>query len=317
MDGDNRWTKHYGQFSNYLTNTGIGRHSTSRPSASTIQSQLGQPALLSSHDDAVTRLPQLRGVDRMANYADYGYTGQQSYNNENFLQSNGTPQEVELQPYHPDFPRQHQMLREQQQEQGQQYLQQPPLQLSSYDPDMVYGLNQHQNQAQAVYGIVPQYSSRQPASLETLPTQFAVQPYLSPAESTGTGIHAMVSPYLTPQVDSSTSTTYNNPDPIAHSSATQAFPSTMAELTPVAATERLQQRLQLQPQLQTQPQLPLQTPQQQSTTDSTTAEEAYNQLQHALGQTLDYVRAGNLVVASQFLLKISGWLVAYARGLGT
>lgn len=248
----------------------------------------------------------------MSNYADYGYTGQQSYTGNSFQSGSLQGDELQQPSYHSDFSRQHhQTLREhqrvqeqqqQQQQNHQQHQHQQPQQFASYEPEMVYNLNQ-QGQAQETYGVVPQYQTRQSAAIEALSTQFAVPQYFPPAEPTGTGVHAVVSPYLTtPQVQSSAA--YNHTSPIGRSSAGQPFPTTMAEFTPVGTTGRLEQ------------QPPPQQPQPQPSSEPTSVEEAYGQFQHALRETFDRTRAGRLPDAGRSLLEISDWLVTNARELG-
>ena len=284
MDGDNRRIKHHDP-SSFPSRSGVGRRSVARPVAgatdrfrqSTLQPTRGDPSDLS----------HATGRARMPTYADYGYTDTPF--------QGGSLQPEELQPYVPDFARQQQTLREQQR---QQQVQQ---QFASYEPEMVYHLNQP---GHAPYEVVPPYPARQSAAIEALSSQFAVPQYFSPTEPTGTGVPAVVSPYLTPQLPSGV---YNQPGPIGRSSTAQHFPATMTDFTTVAATARLEQ----------------QSPPQQQHHMAAASEcmnlnlgEAYNQFEQALRGTFDHSRSGRLVEANRSLLEISEWLVANARELG-
>lgn len=288
MDGDNRRIKHHDP-SSFSSRSGVGRRSAPRPVAGAtdrfrhapLQPMRGDPSDLS----------QATGRARMPTYADYGYT-------DNPFQG-GSLQPEELQPYVPDFARQQQSLREQQQRQ-----QQVQQQFASYEPEMVYHLNQPgQAPTAAAYEVVPQYPTRQSAAIEALSSQFAVPQYFPPTEPTGTGVPAVVSPYLTPQLPSGA---YNQPGPIGRSNTAQHFPATMADFTTVAAPARLEQQS---------------PPQQQQhmaagVSESMNLGEAHNQFQQALRGTFDHSRSGRLVEASRSLLEISEWLVANARELG-
>lgn len=207
----------------------------------------------------------------MPAYMDYGYT-------EGTFQG-GALQGDELQPYPPT-------LRDHQQRQ-QPF---PP-----YEPEIVYNLGQ-QGPAQTPYEVVPQYSSRHSASLDSLAGQFPVPQYFVPNEPSGAGLPPS---YLPPGLSLSA---YNQPGPIGRSNATQPFPATMADMTPVGAAGQQQQALS-----QSQPQV---------LSELSASAEPYRQLQRALRGTLDHTRAGRLVEASRSLLEISEWLVAGARELG-
>ncbi|KAL4918035.1 hypothetical protein BDW62DRAFT_217720 [Aspergillus aurantiobrunneus] len=262
MDGDFRRMKQHDQQAHYTTQPGMPRRSSSRSSGSAAD-RFRQAGLHSTRGDP----SQAAGRPRMPAYMDYGYT-------DSTFQG-GALQEDELQPYPPT-------LRDHQERQ------QP---FPSYEPEMVYNLGQ-QGPTQTPYEVVPQYSSRQSASLDSLSGQFPVPQYFVPNEPSGAGLP---SPYLPPGLSLSA---YNQPGPIGRSSATQPFPATMADMTPVGAAG--QQQAVSQP--QGLPEMP--------------PAEPYRQFQRALRGTIDHTRAGRLVEASRSLLDISEWLVASARELG-
>jgi hypothetical protein len=204
----------------------------------------------------------------------------------------------ELQPYPTT-------LREQQR---QQSIQQP---FGAYESEMVYNLSQ-QGPTQNPYEVVPQYSARQSAAIDALPSQFAVPQYFPTNEPMATGVPAEVSPYLNSHLSSSA---YNQPGPIGRSSAMQPFPANMAEFTPVGTTaRRLEQPARSQPQQHHHSQQ--QQQQQHVTPDSTNLNEEYGRFQRVLRLTFDHIRAGRLVEAGRSLLEISEWLVTNARELG-
>ncbi|KAL3480672.1 hypothetical protein BJX99DRAFT_254340 [Aspergillus californicus] len=270
MDGDFRRLKQHDEQAHYATQSGMSRRSTPRSSSSTgdrfrqgeFQPTRGDPS-------------QVAGRPRMPAYMDYGYT-------DSAFQG-GALQGDEMQPY-PST------LRDQQQRHQQSF--------PSYESEMVYSLGQ-QGPTQPPYEVVPQYSSRPSAALDSLSAvsgQFAVPQYFTPNEPSGAGIQ---SPYLGPGLSLSA---YNQPGPIGRSSATHPFPATMADMTPVGAAGQQQVLSQPQPQaLMSEP---------------PTSGEAYRQFQRHLRGTIDHTRAGRLVEASRSLLDISEWLVTSARELG-
>ncbi|KAL4899677.1 hypothetical protein BDW74DRAFT_188955 [Aspergillus multicolor] len=265
MDGDFRRMKHDEQQAQYAGQPGMPRRSASRSSGSTAD-RFRQAGFNPTRGDP----SQAAGRPRMPAYMDYGYT-------DSTFQG-GALQEDELQPYPPT-------LRDQQQRQ------QP---FPSYESELVYNLGQ-QGPTQTPYEAVPQYSSRQSASLDSLSGQFSVPQYFAPNEPSGTGLP---SHYLPPGLSLSA---YNQPGPIERSSATQPFPATMADMTPVGAAG--QQQTLSQPQAQALPEPP-------------PSAEPLRQFQRALRVTVDHIRAGRLVEASRSLLDVSEWLMATARELG-
>ncbi|KAL4872032.1 hypothetical protein BDV12DRAFT_5446 [Aspergillus spectabilis] len=266
MDGDFRRMKQHDQQAHYATEPGMSRRSASRSSGGTAD-RFRQTGFNSTRGDP----SQAAGRPRMPAYMDYGYT-------DSTFQG-GALQEDELQPYPPT-------LRDHQNRQHP---------FPSYEPEMVYNLGQ-QGPTHNPYEVVPPYSSRQSAALDSLSGQFSVPQYFAPNEPSGTGLP---SPYLASGLSLSA---YNQPGPIGRSSATQPFPATMADMTPVGAAAGQQQALpQSQPQALSEP--------------PPTAE-PYRQFQRALRGTIDHTRAGRLVEASQSLLNISERLVASARELG-
>lgn len=296
MDGDNRRMKQHDP-SSFSSRSGIGRRPVPRPSAGAgATDRFRQPTLQPTRGDPGD-LSQATGRTRMPTYADYGYTDTTSF-------QGGSLQPDELQPYAAtDFARhQQQALREQHQRQHQQQVQQ---QFAPYEPDMVYHLNQPGQSAGSPYEVVPQYPTRQTAAIEALSSQFGVPQYFPPAEQAGTGVPAVVSPYLNPQLPPAA---YNQPGPIGRVGTAQHFPASMADFTPVATTGRLEQQ---SPQQQQQ-----QQPAVAGAPESMNLGEAYNQFQQALRGTFDHARAGRLVEASRSLLEISEWLVANSRELG-
>jgi hypothetical protein len=264
MDGEFQRMKQHDQQAYYATQSGMSRRSTSRSSGSTAD-RFRQAGFQPTRGDP----SQAAGRPRLPAYMDYGYT-------DSTFQG-GALQEDELQPYPPT-------LRDHQQRQ------QP---FPSYEPEIVYNLGQ-QGPAQPPYEVVPQYSSRHSASLDSLAGQFPVSQYFVPNEPSGAGLP---SSYLPPGISLSA---YNQPGPIGRSNATQPFSATMADMTPVGAAG--QQTLS-----QSQPQVLSELP---------ASAEPYRQLQRALRGTIDHTRAGRLVEASRSLLEISEWLVASARELG-
>ncbi|KAL4926460.1 uncharacterized protein BDV17DRAFT_293455 [Aspergillus undulatus] len=266
MDGDFQRMKQHDQQAQYATQPGMSRRSASRSSGSTADRfrQAGFPPTRGDPSQAA-------GRPRMPAYMDYGYT-------DSTFQG-GALQEDELQPYPPT-------LRDHQQRQ------QP---FPSYEPELVYNLGQ-QGPTQTPYEVVPQYSSRQSASLDSLSGQFQVPQYFAPNEPSGAGLPT---PYLPPGLSLST---YNQPGPIGRSSATQPFPATMADMTTVGAAGQQQPLSQSQ--------------QPQALSEPLSSAEPYRQFQRALRGTVDHTRAGRLVEASRSLIDISEWLVASARELG-
>ncbi|KAL4780552.1 hypothetical protein BJX76DRAFT_364250 [Aspergillus varians] len=262
MDGDFRRMKQHDQQAHYATQPGMSRRTASRSSGSTAD-RFRQSGFQPTRGDP----SQAAGRPRVPAYMDYGYT-------DNTF-PDGALQEDELQPYPP-------MLRDHQQRQ------QP---FPSYEPEMVYSLGQ-QGPTQTPYEVVPQYSSRQSASLDSLSGQFPVPQYFVPNEPSG---HGHPSPYLPTGLSLSA---YNQPGPIGRSNATQPFPATMADVTPVGAAGQ-QQALS-----------------QQALSEPPPSAEPYRQFQRALRGTIDNTRAGRLVEASRSLLEISEWLVVSARELG-
>ncbi|KAL4818249.1 hypothetical protein BDW67DRAFT_14559 [Aspergillus spinulosporus] len=265
MDGDLRRMKQDGQQGQYGSQPGMSRRSASRSSGRTAE-RIRQAAFNTTRGDP----SQAAGRPRMPAYMDYGYT-------DSTFQG-GALQEDELQPYPPT-------LRDHQQRQQS---------FPSYESELVYNLGQ-QGPTQSPYEVVPQFSSRHSASLDSLSGQFPVPQYFAPNEPSGTGLP---SHYLSPGLSLSA---YNQPGPIGRSSATQPFPATMADMTPVGAAGQQQALSQSQPQA-----LPEPPP----------SAEPLRQFQRALRVTVDHTRAGQLVEASQSLLDISEWLVATARELG-
>lgn len=266
MDGDLRRLKQHDQQAHDETPRGESRRSVSRSSGS-MADRFRQAGFNSTRGDP----SQATGRPRMPAYMDYGYT-------ESPIQGGALPED-ELQPYPPT-------LRDHQQRQ------QP---FAPYESDLVYNLGQ-QGPTQTPYEVVPQYSSRQSASLDSLAGQFPVPQYFAPNEPSGTGLS---SPYLPSGLSPSA---YNQPGPIGRSSATQPFPATMADMASVGAAGQQQA-------------LSLSQPQALSETQSAT--EPYRQFQLALRRTFNHIGAGRLVEASRSLLDISEWLVASARELGT
>ncbi|KAL2828255.1 hypothetical protein BDW59DRAFT_159843 [Aspergillus cavernicola] len=269
MDGDFRRMKQHDQQAHYATQPGMSRRSAPRSSSGTAD-RFRQTGFQPTRGDP----SQAPGRPRMPAYMDYGYT-------DSTFQG-GALQGDELQPY-PST------LRDQQQRQ------QP---FPSYEPEMVYNLGQ-QGPTQTPYEVVPPYSSRQSAPLGSLSVsgQFAVSQYFAPNEPSGAGAD-LQSPYLPPGLSLSA---YNQPGPIGRSSATQPFPATMADMTPVGAAGQQPALSQSQPRTMSEP---------------PTEAEAYRQFQRHLRGTIDHTRAGRLVEASQSLINISEWLVASARELG-
>ncbi|KAL4801368.1 hypothetical protein BDV18DRAFT_85570 [Aspergillus unguis] len=264
MDGGFRRVKQHDQQAQHETPPGESRRSASRLSGS-MADRFRQYGLNTTRGDP----SQAAGRPRIPAYMDYGYT-------ESPFQG-GALSEDELQPYPPT-------LRDHQQRQ------QP---FPSYESDLVYNLGQ-QGPTQTPYEVVPQYSSRQSASLDSLAGQFQVPQYFAPNEPSGAGLP---SPYLQSGLSLSA---YNQPGPIGRSSATQPFPATMADMAPVGAAG--QQQALSQPQAQALPDQP--------------STEPYRQFQLALRGTIDHTRAGRLIEASRSLLDVSDWLVASARELG-
>ncbi|KAL4999059.1 hypothetical protein BDV10DRAFT_193939 [Aspergillus recurvatus] len=267
MDGDLRRMKQDEQQAQYANQPGMSRRSASRSSGRTAD-RFRQAGFNPTRGDP----SQAAGRPRMPAYMDYGYT-------DNTFQG-GALQEDELQPYPPT-------LRDHQQRQ------QP---FPSYESELVYNLGQ-QGPTQTPYEVVPQFSSRQSASLDSLSGQFPVPQYFAPNEPSGTGLP---SHYLPPGLSLSA---YNQPGPIGRSSATQPFPATMADMNPVGAAGQQQTLSQSQSQPQALPEPP-------------PSAEPLRQFQRALRVTVDHTRAGQLVEASRSLLDISEWLVATARELG-
>ncbi|KAL4793488.1 hypothetical protein BDV19DRAFT_380102 [Aspergillus venezuelensis] len=267
MDGDFHRMKQHDQQAQHATQPGMPRRSASRSSGSTAD-RFRQAGFQPTRGDP----SQAAGRPRMPAYMDYGYT-------DSTFQG-GALQEDELQPYPPT-------LRDHQQRQQS---------FASYEPELVYNLGQ-QGPTQSPYEVVPQYLSRQSASLDSLSGQFQVPQYFAPNEPSGAGLPT---PYLPPGLSLSA---YNQPGPIGRSSATQPFPATMADMTPVGAAGQQQTSLS-------------QSQQPQALSETPSSAEPYRQFQRALRGTVDHTRAGRLVEASRSLLEISEWLVASAPELG-
>ncbi|KAL2007277.1 hypothetical protein VTN00DRAFT_8715 [Thermoascus crustaceus] len=271
----------------------MGRHPVQQPSGSSTD-RFGQPSLPSTRGEASVPLPGRSS--RLSAYAGYGYTDQHSYSGSSL--HGGSLQGGGLQ-YQADFsqaPLRQQQTPHQHHQQGDQSRQpqapQPSQQqFSQYGANMLYGINQ-QGQAPAQYEVVPPYPPRQSAALEVLSTQFGVPQYFAPGEPAGAGVTAVVSQYLTPQVQPS----YSQQSPVGRSNAVQSFPVTMADYNPIGTSEGLEQHEQVQ--------------------ESTNVDDAYDQYQQALRVTFDHTRAGRLIDASRTLLEISEWLVGNARELG-
>ena len=272
----------------------MGRHPIQQPSGSSTD-RFGQPSLPSTRGEASVPLPGRSS--RLPAYAGYGYTDQQPYSGSSL--HGGSLQGGGLQ-YQADFPqaplRQQQTPHQHHQQEDQprqpQAPQPPQQQFSQYGTNMLYSINQ-QGQAPAQYDVVPQYPPRQSAALEVLSTQFGVPQYFAPGEPAGAaGVSAVVSQYLTPQVQPS----YSQQSPVGRSTAVPSFPVTMADYNTIATTEGLEQ--------------------QEQAPESTNVDEAFREYQQALIVTFDHTRAGRLVDASRTLLEISEWLVGNARELG-
>ncbi|KKK14184.1 hypothetical protein ARAM_003576 [Aspergillus rambellii] len=268
MDGDSRRMKQHGRQAHYATASSMSSRRSAGRSSGGAADRFRQVGLHSTRGDPYPGA----GRPRMSAYMDYGYT-------DSAFQGSAL-QEDELQPYPPT-------LRDQQRQQP----------FSPYEPEMVYNLGQ-QGPSQTPYEVVPPYSSRQSAAMDSLPGQFAVSQYFSPNESAGTG--GVPPPYLASQLSLSA---YNQSGPIGRSSATQPFPATMADMTPVGTAG--QQQALSQPQSHARASL-----------EAPGSNEPYRQFQQALRVTIDHTRTGRLVEASRSLLEISEWLVASARELG-
>ncbi|KAL4898543.1 hypothetical protein BDV59DRAFT_206882 [Aspergillus ambiguus] len=281
MDGDPRRLKEHYDRSRLATRSGMARRTAARPSGT---SERFRGSNLPSTTTGRSRMPSA--------YLEYGYTDTSFPDGS--LQGDGLHQYATT-------------LRDQPRQQPQQS--QVPQSFAPYDSEMVYNLNQ-QGPSQAPYEVVSSYASaRQSAAMEALSGQFAVPQYFPPSEPTAPGVPALGSSYLNSQLSLSA---YNQPGPIGRSTATQPFPATMAEMTPVGTAGRLEASAS-SPSHQQQPE-----PQSasQDGSESANLSEAYGQFQRALRGTFDQTRAGRLVEASRSLLEISEWLVTNARDLG-
>lgn len=279
MDGDTRRMKQHEQ-ARFATRAEMAGRAVSRPSGAATD-RFRQAALQSARGDAPS---QATGRGRMPTYLDYGYP--------DGAFPGGSLQGDELQPYAPT-------LRDQQRQPVQQ---QPSF--AGYESEMVYNLSQ-QGPTQSPYEVVPPYPTRQSAAMDALSSQFAVPQYYN--EPTGAGVPAVGSPYLASQLPLAA---YNQPGPIGRSGTTQPFPATMADMTPVGTTGRLE------PSPPSQLQSQSQQPPAQGGEPLVHPNESYGQFHQALRETFQDTRAGRLVEASRSLLNISEWLVTNARELG-
>ena len=251
---------------------------------SVLQPARGDPASLS----------QAAARPRLSSYMDYDYT-------DSAFPGSSLQGGADL----PQFPPALRDPQRQPQPQQPQHLSFPP-----YEPDVVYHIPQP-GSAQGPYEVVPPYPGRQSAAMDALTGQFGVPPYFPSNEPTGPGVPPGVgSPYLTSPLHSS----YNPSGPIGRSTASQPFPTTMAEINPMASGGSSSTSQPPPPPPQHHPPPSQQPP--PDATDQSNLNEAYAQFQQALRETFDHTRAGRLVEASRSLLEISEWLVTNAPGLG-
>lgn len=250
--------------------------------------------------------------DRAQMAYDYGYTGgsfhggslQQNdvvtYDSEFTRRSTASSQQPVQRRRH--VPQEHQH----QQHEHQHPQHQPHSSLVPYESAMLYGFGPQQGPTPSggtAFEVVPQYSTRQSASLEAFSNQFAVPPYFNPGETATTGIPGL-SPYLNAHHLS-----YNHLGSMQRANhTTHPFPTTMTNFTSIGTCST--NRIDAQPMNQS-----TESPPQPDHYPSS-LEEAYSQYQRALRITFDHTRAGRLLDASRSLLEISEWLVTNARDLG-
>lgn len=309
MDGDDRQRKQHDS-SGYPTAPGMGRPQSIRQSSGSSTDRFRQqhPSILSTPTD--TSVPGPGRNSHLSGYGGYGYTESPSYGTPSLqagslqsgalqYQADFSPAASRPSPLHQQSQQQHQHQRQQQQQQQQQHdqhqaqEQQEQQQFSHYGSNMVYNIAQ-QAQPQSPYETVPQFQPRQSTALEVLPNQFGVPQYYSPSEQGGTGVPAVPSHYLTPQLQPAA--TYAPQGSVVSSTSAPSFSATMTDYNPVEASEPSEQA--------------------DIAPEPSNYDDAYNQYQQALRQTFENTRCGRLVDASQSLLEISEWLLGNAFDLG-
>ncbi|PLB33574.1 uncharacterized protein BDW47DRAFT_121099 [Aspergillus candidus] len=296
MDGDTRRMKHNDD-SRFPARSAMSRRGRSGHPASAAHSERFRQSVLQPARGDPASLSQAAARPRMSTYMDYEYTDGAFPGPS--LQGGG------------DLPQFPPALRDPQRQRQPQHPQQ--LSFAPYEPDMVYNIPQ-QGSAQGPYEVVPPYQGRPSAAMDDLTGQFGVPQYFPSNEPTGPGVPPGVgSPYLTSPLH----TSYNPSGPIGRSTASQPFPTTMAEINPMASGGSSSTSQPPPPPLQHRPPPSQQPPQPppQDATDPPNLNEAYAQFQQALRETFDHTRAGRLVEASRSLLEISEWLVTNAPGL--
>lgn len=168
---------------------------------------------------------------------------------------------------------------------------------STYNPTAIMYNVQQAGAQNPVYDTSQQFSSRQPAGLQMMPTDVA-GPYF-PSEPTNTATASNMQPQA---ASSSTPTGVYQQSPADRAALLQNYSSGMTTMSGLTA--------------QTGPTPDVSMEQQDYPPASSGIDEAYASYQTALKEIFQNVRNGGLVAASESLLHVSDWLLSHVVELG-